>query len=275
MIANSGLLLGWLLTGAAPPVRTPQHVVHRPATARMLDESAADQETAAEQTLRAQAMIEAQDYAGAELEASRALGNLPDLANASAVRGRALLFPILEEMMEEQTESGSVSGFCRLDFKEAWDAFRLAQLMDPTNAEVAMELERLGELMKGLPVELTETTVETGTSPAAESATPVRGVEMDDVDEGEAADQPDAERDADVDVIIVGAGAAGIGCATSLIHTFGLAKSDVLILERGDAIGTSFRQWPAEMRFISPSFNQAGWTNSFDLNSVAHGSSPA
>ena len=29
------------------------------------------------------------------------------------------------------------------------------------------------------------------------------------------------------------------------------------------------------MRFISPSFNQQGWTGSFDLNSIAHGTSPA
>ena len=40
-------------------------------------------------------------------------------------------------------------------------------------------------------------------------------------------------------------------------------------------MGESFRQWPKEMRFISPSFNQQGWTNSFDLNSVAYGTSPA
>ena len=35
------------------------------------------------------------------------------------------------------------------------------------------------------------------------------------------------------------------------------------------------RSWPEEMRFISPSFNQQGWTGSFDLNSIAHGTSPA
>ena len=40
-------------------------------------------------------------------------------------------------------------------------------------------------------------------------------------------------------------------------------------------MGESFRQWPEEMRFISPSFNQQGWTKSFDLNSVAYGTSPA
>ena len=41
------------------------------------------------------------------------------------------------------------------------------------------------------------------------------------------------------------------------------------------AVGASFRSWPEEMRFISPSWNQQGWTSSFDLNSVAHGTSPA
>ena len=29
------------------------------------------------------------------------------------------------------------------------------------------------------------------------------------------------------------------------------------------------------MRFISPSFNQQGWTENFDLNSIAKGTSPA
>ena len=87
----------------------------------------------------------------------------------------------------------------------------------------------------------------------------------------------DAEADKGLDaaVIVVGAGAAGIGMAISLTDSFGLDPSRVLLLERGDKIGTSFRMWPDEMRFISPSFNQAGWTNSFDLNSVAYGSSPA
>ena len=77
------------------------------------------------------------------------------------------------------------------------------------------------------------------------------------------------------DVVIVGAGAAGVGCGMTLTKTFGLDPSRVLLLERGDAIGESFRRWPAEMRFISPSFNQQGWTASMDLNSIARGSSPA
>lgn len=78
-----------------------------------------------------------------------------------------------------------------------------------------------------------------------------------------------------LDVIIVGAGASGVGCALMLTKTFGLDASRVMLIERGEAVGDTFRRWPAEMRFISPSFNQQGWTSSFDLNSIAHGTSPA
>ena len=52
----------------------------------------------------------------------------------------------------------------------------------------------------------------------------------------------------------VGAGAAGIGCAVSLTRAFGLDPTRVRLLERSDAVGASFRAWPEEMRFISPSF---------------------
>lgn len=69
--------------------------------------------------------------------------------------------------------------------------------------------------------------------------------------------------------VIVGAGAAGIGIARAL------QEIDVpaVIIERHE-IGGSFRRWPREMRFITPSFP----SNSFgtlDLNSVAIGTSPA
>ena len=76
-------------------------------------------------------------------------------------------------------------------------------------------------------------------------------------------------------MIIVGGGAVGVGCALMLTRTFGLETSRVLLIERGEGVGDTFRRWPAEMRFISPSFNQQGWTSSFDLNSIAYGTSPA
>ena len=78
-----------------------------------------------------------------------------------------------------------------------------------------------------------------------------------------------------LDVVVVGAGAAGVGTALMLTTMFGLDTSRVLLVERGEEVGETFRRWPDEMRFISPSFNQQGWTSSFDLNSVAYGTSPA
>jgi hypothetical protein len=79
----------------------------------------------------------------------------------------------------------------------------------------------------------------------------------------------------DVDIIIVGAGASGVGVGHALLTHFGISRDRMLLLERGSHVGTSFRLWPKEMRFISPSFNQIGWTSSFDLNSIASGTSPA
>lgn len=72
------------------------------------------------------------------------------------------------------------------------------------------------------------------------------------------------------DVVVIGAGAAGIGVAIALKHA-GIDK--FVVLDRL-AVGASFDAWPAETRFITPSFP----TNSIgmlDLNSVAIGASPA
>ena len=72
------------------------------------------------------------------------------------------------------------------------------------------------------------------------------------------------------DVIIVGAGAAGIGVAISIAHS---GIENFLIMDR-KGVGSSFAAWPAETRFITPSFpsNSIGM---LDLNSVAIGVSPA
>ncbi|MEM8844874.1 MAG: NAD(P)/FAD-dependent oxidoreductase [Pseudomonadota bacterium] len=72
------------------------------------------------------------------------------------------------------------------------------------------------------------------------------------------------------DVVIVGAGAAGIGMAMALKN---IPSLHYTILER-ERIGESFRGWPAQTKFITPSFN----SNSFglaDLNAVDASSSPA
>jgi len=70
------------------------------------------------------------------------------------------------------------------------------------------------------------------------------------------------------DVTVVGAGAAGVGVGAALSHL----DLDVQILER-DGVGASFRSWPAEMRFLTPSFP----SNAFgipDLNAIVPNTSP-
>lgn len=72
------------------------------------------------------------------------------------------------------------------------------------------------------------------------------------------------------DIVVVGGGAAGVGVAIALKHA---GIENFIVLER-HAVGASFASWPAETRFITPSFP----TNSIgmlDLNSIAIGVSPA
>ena len=72
------------------------------------------------------------------------------------------------------------------------------------------------------------------------------------------------------DVVVVGAGAAGVGAAVALRH----AGIENFIVSERHSVGASFDSWPAETRFITPSYP----TNSIgmlDLNSIAIGTSPA
>jgi thioredoxin reductase len=72
------------------------------------------------------------------------------------------------------------------------------------------------------------------------------------------------------DVIVVGAGAAGVGIGMALKR---VGVESMILLERG-AVGESFRRWPEDMRFITPSFT----SNAFglvDLNAVHPSTSPA
>ena len=72
------------------------------------------------------------------------------------------------------------------------------------------------------------------------------------------------------DVVVVGAGAAGVGVSVALGHA---GIENFVVLER-HSVGASFSSWPAETRFITPSFptNSVGM---LDLNSVVIGTSPA
>lgn len=78
------------------------------------------------------------------------------------------------------------------------------------------------------------------------------------------------KRSTTLDVVIVGAGPAGIGMA-HVLQTLGVSRLRVLERQR---VGESFRRWPKEMRFITPSFT----SNAFglpDLNAITMDTSPA
>ena len=72
-----------------------------------------------------------------------------------------------------------------------------------------------------------------------------------------------------IDVIIVGAGPAGIGVAVVLK----LMGINFLIVEKNE-IGASFKKWPEETQFISPSFT-GNFFRMPDLNAITPETSPA
>lgn len=71
-------------------------------------------------------------------------------------------------------------------------------------------------------------------------------------------------------LVIVGAGPSGIGLGV-LLKKLGITEFSIL---EKDEIGSSFRRWPKEMRFITPSFPGQGF-GALDLNTVVPGTSPA
>lgn len=78
------------------------------------------------------------------------------------------------------------------------------------------------------------------------------------------------DQDRVFDVVVVGGGAAGVGVSIALQHA---GIENFIVVDR-QHVGASFAAWPAETRFITPSFpsNSIGM---LDLNSIAIGVSPA
>jgi len=269
-------------------------------------------------TARLEQLLQDEDFAAAERESAAALAVLPELADVARLRGRALLSPLLDTLID----GGAVG---KADFEGAYEAYRLASIMNPDDSAEADEaLGRIRDLCQKLEArdknDLEEVVETTGKAVEEKALRFGRGARVV-CNTGRNSEEPweagtvvalyhreegwapgevvpyqvrlndgtliyapfDADGcirlrsgdDLDVDVVVVGAGAAGIGCAVSLTRAFGLDPARVRLLERGDAVGASFRAWPEEMRFISPSFNQQGWTSSFDLNAVAQDTSPA
>ena len=54
-----------------------------------------------------------------------------------------------------------------------------------------------------------------------------------------------------LDVLVVGAGAAGVGVTHALLRG-GMEPKRMMLIDRGDGVGSSFREWHETTIFISP-----------------------
>lgn len=201
--------------------------------------------------VRAEQLLEVDgDFAGAASIADATLapmgdlsalaGDLSALSKAALIKGKALMHPLVNALVSKKKKTKKPA---KDAFHAPWDLFKLALRLDPENEEAKWQLDNMRHIIHPEEVEVIRPKQPNHPEP--------------------------------IDVLVVGAGASGVGVALMLTVCFGLHPRRVLLVERGDGVGATFRRWPCEMRFISPSFNQQGWTNSFDLNSVAYGTSPA
>ena len=172
---------------------------------------------------RAEDLLESDDYSGAAAAAKVALGDLDlsELSRAATLRGIALLVPLQKRLDSAREPTDH-------EFREPWELFKKAVALDPTNEEAKERFESLNKFL------ISEYEEEDG-PPSDSGAAPNHAEPL--------------------DVIVVRAGASGVGVALMLTQTFGLAPERVLLVERGEGVGETFRRWPKEMRFISPSFN--------------------
>ena len=179
-----------------------------------------------------------------------ALGDLPTLSKAATARAKKLL-STLHGKDPNAMDAGSDEAF-----REAWIMGVLALQSNPRNEEAKAMLQ----MMQAAGMN----------DHAAHGPT-----NHDKCDHEKPAVAVNATHPHALDVVVVGAGCSGVGVGFALTQVFGLAADRVLLVDRGAGVGETFRRWPKEMRFISPSFNQQGWTESFDLNSIAYNTSPA
>ena len=72
---------------------------------------------------RLRQLLQEEDFDAAERESAAALAVLPELADVARMRGRALLSPLLDKLID----GGAV---CKADFEGAYEAYRLASVIN-------------------------------------------------------------------------------------------------------------------------------------------------
>lgn len=89
---------------------------------------------------RLKQLLQDEDFDAAKRESAAALAVLPELADVALMRGRALLSPLLDNLID----GGAVS---KADFEGAYEAYRLASVMNPgDSAEADEALGRIRDL---------------------------------------------------------------------------------------------------------------------------------
>ena len=187
-----------------------------------------------------------------------------ELASKLVAQGRKVVAPLLKQVEDEDRENPA-----KEEFQKPLDLFLMAlKLEKGKSIEATKALDAMWEAVHAARLNEARSMANQGETELVEAEVEVREV-------SDGALRPPPNHGEPYDVVIVGAGASGVGMGLMLTRVFNLDPKRVLIIERGEKVGESFRRWPREMRFISPSFNNQGWTSSFDLNSVAYETSPA
>ena len=102
--------------------------------------AAGDAMPTATDAARLKQLLQDEDFDAAERESTAALTVLPELADVALMRGRALLSPLLDNLID----GGAVS---KADFEGAYEAYRLASVMNPgDSAEADEALGRIRDL---------------------------------------------------------------------------------------------------------------------------------
>ena len=93
---------------------------------------------------RLKQLLQDEDFDAAARESAAALEVLPELADVARMRGRALLSPLLDKLID----GGAVG---KADFEGAYEAYRLASVMNPDDSVEADEaLGRIRDLCQKL-----------------------------------------------------------------------------------------------------------------------------
>ena len=93
----------------------------------------------------AEGLYNAEDYAAAAEAAQAALGNPKLMACTAVIRGKALLAPVLKQLMDSTPGRPYPTPDA---FREPHRMFSLATQMDPGNKEAQEELAKIGQLVE-------------------------------------------------------------------------------------------------------------------------------